>query len=67
MPRGKHYVETGLLQREGSDLVLQRDAGGRWRLDVGRDADALIGLRVCVQGARADFDLLDVTAITKAV
>lgn len=47
-------------------LVLQRDDGGRWRLDVGRRAESLLGRRVRVQGRRAGFDLLDVQQIDLA-
>jgi hypothetical protein len=63
MPRGTEHEESGLLLREGACLVLQRDDGGRWRLDVGRKADALLGRRVRVQGTRSGFDLLDVRRI----
>lgn len=63
MPRGTHHDETGLLMREGEFLVLQRDDGGRWRLDVGGRVDVLLGRRVRVQGTRSGFDLLDVRRI----
>jgi hypothetical protein len=63
MPRGTHHDETGLLLREGQWLVLQRDDGGRWRLDAGAKAVALLGRRVRVQGIRSGFDLLDVRRI----
>jgi len=63
MPRGTHHDEIGLLLREGRFLVLQRDDGGRWRLDVSPRADALLGRRVRVQGTRSGFDLLDVRQI----
>ena len=63
MPRGTHHDETGLLLREGQFLVLQRDDGGRWRLEAGARADALLGRRVRVEGTRNGFDLLDVRRI----
>lgn len=47
-------------------LILQRDDGGRWRLDAGRRADSLLGRRVRVQGTRSGFDLLDVQRIALA-
>jgi len=63
MPRGTQHDETGLLLREANDFVLERDDGGRWRLDVGRRAIELVGRRVRVQGTRSGFDLLDVRRI----
>lgn len=63
MPRGTQHDETGLLLREGQAFVLQRDDGGRWRLDVGVTAVDLLGRRVRVQGTRSGFDLLDVRRI----
>jgi hypothetical protein len=63
MPRGTHHEETGLLLREGQWLVLQRQDGGRWRLEAGSKAAALLGRRVRVQGTRSGFDLLDVRRI----
>lgn len=63
MPLGALHEETGLLLREGRWLVLCPDAGGTWRLDAGRKADALVGRRVRIVGRRADFDFLDVQSI----
>lgn len=63
MPHGTHHDEVGLLLREGQWLVLQRDDGGRWRLDTGSTAETLLGCRVRVQGTRSGFDLLDVRRI----
>ncbi len=63
MPRGTHHEETGLLLREGQDIILQRDDGGRWRLDPAPKALDLLGRRVRVQGIRSGFDLLDVRRI----
>lgn len=60
MPRGSRHIKTGLLAREGRWLVLQRDGGGRWRLDAGWKAWRLVGQRVRIEATRADFDLLDV-------
>ena len=66
MPRGSHHDETGLLLEDHGPLSLSRDAGGTWRLDVSPSAKRMVGCRVRVIGARADFDLLDVSQI-KAV
>jgi hypothetical protein len=63
MPLGKFYVEEGLLLRQRGGLILQRDDGGRWRLEADPDAEHMIGLRVRVEGVRSDFDVLDVSRI----
>lgn len=63
MPRGSRHDETGRLREERGQFTLDRDAGGSWRLDVQRGAKQLVGRRVRVVGTRAEFDLLDVTAI----
>lgn len=65
MPRGTKHCEAGLLMREHGWLVLARDDGGRWRLDVSARAEKLLGQRVVVEGVRSDFDLLDVTRINR--
>lgn len=62
MPIGSHHDETGWLNDDRGELVLRRDGGGRWRLDVGLvlgwRARKLVGRRVKVEGTRIDFDLL---------
>ena len=62
MPMGSLHDETGLLLTEGRSTILQRDAGGRWRLDLGwrcgLRARRLLGRRVRVVGVRDGFDLL---------
>ena len=63
LPIGTLHEETGWLAREGSWLVLMRDAGGRWRLDTIGRHDRLIGKRVRVSGIRGDYDILDVKRI----
>lgn len=65
MPLGSAHTETGLLLREGHWLILQRDDGGRWRLDISPRAERMLGRRVCVRGTRGDFDILDVTRIER--
>ena len=66
MPMGSEHDETGRLLREGVDLILQRDDGGRWRLDVRRRDAALLGRRVRVLGTRSGFDWLEVRRIELA-
>lgn len=63
MPMGAEHIEDGLLLREGSGIVLIRNDGGRWRLDVHPLNEALLGRRVRVHGVRSGFDLLDVRRI----
>ena len=65
MPIGKFHSEEGLLLRQRGQLILQRDAGGRWRLDTDPQAEELLGLRVRVEGVRSDFDLLEVSRIVR--
>ncbi|WP_370175246.1 DUF5818 domain-containing protein [Sphingobium abikonense] len=64
MPMGSSHDETGWLTEQDGRLILRRDGGGRWRLDVGFwlwwKTRKLIGKRVRVQGIRGEFDLLDV-------
>ncbi|WP_339348675.1 DUF5818 domain-containing protein [uncultured Sphingomonas sp.] len=60
MPIGSRHDETGLLLREGRALTLQRDGGGRWRLDAPHKLEKLSGCRVRVIGVRDGFDLLAV-------
>ena len=64
MPRGSHHDETGVIVRDGAQLVLLRDDGGRWRLDAPQYADEHIGRRARVVGVRSGFDLLDVTSVS---
>jgi hypothetical protein len=66
MPMGSEHDETGRLLREGANLILQRDDGGRWRLDVGRGHAGLLGRRVRVLGTRSGFDWLAVRRIELA-
>lgn len=63
MPRGRFHIEEGLLLRQRGDLILQRDDGGRWRLDGDAEAERMLGRRVRVEGIRSGFDLLEVTRI----
>lgn len=66
MPIGTFHIETGLLLQQRGGLILQRDDGGRWRLDADRDTEKFLGQRVRVEAIRSGFDLLDVSRITQA-
>lgn len=64
MPRWTRHVEEGLLLEQRGGLILQRDDGGRWRIDIDRSAaEKYLGQRVRVEGIRSEFDLLDVSRI----
>lgn len=63
MPRGVQVEEIGWLREADGDLVLQREEGGRWRLDASRDVRRLVGRKVRLTGIRAEFDLLDVQSV----
>jgi hypothetical protein len=65
MPKGTRHVETGLLLegQRPTNLILQRDDGGVWRLDARAAVWALVGRRVRIVSTRAGFDLLDVDHI----
>lgn len=65
MSLGSNHDEHGMLLREGRDLVLMRDDGGRWRLDADPGADKLLGHRVRVEGTRIGFDILSVTRLSQ--
>jgi hypothetical protein len=64
MPRGASVDETGLLLRDRG-LILRRDDGGTWRLDVRRLPVDLLGARVRIIGIRSGFDLVDVHRIER--
>jgi hypothetical protein len=68
MPKGKRYELFGSLLKDNrpTNLILQCDDGGVWRLDVDTAAWRFIGQRVHVIGFRADFDILDVYSIKPA-
>jgi hypothetical protein len=63
MPLGSFHSETGLLLRQRGKLILQRDAGGTWRLDADPEAAALLGCRVRIDGIRSEFDVLEVSRV----
>lgn len=65
MPMETRHQVTGLLLEQQGGLVLEVDGGGTWRLDAGRRAHRLLGLRVKVSGVRDEFDLLAVQRITR--
>lgn len=62
MPRGTRHVLTGTLRRTRLGYSLEMDGGGAWRLDFGTiwRVGRYVDRRVTVEGARSDFDLLDV-------
>ena len=66
MPLGSKHDETGRLLRERGAMVLERDIGGRWRLDADPSTERMLGQRVRVEGVRSGFDLLDVRRIRPA-
>ena len=66
MASGDGIDESGMLLREGGGFVLQRDAGGRWRLDLGRVPVDLVGKRVRVIGVEAGGGLVEVDGVRGA-
>ena len=60
MPLGSRHREEGMLLREGAWLILQRDDGGRWRLNGDPGLEKYLGLRVRIEGIRSGFDLIEV-------
>jgi hypothetical protein len=63
VPLGAIIREHGVLRREGLQLVLVVEGGGRWRLDMPRQGEALLGQLVALEGIRSGYDLLDVVEI----
>ena len=63
---GDAIDEAGMLLREGGGFVLQRDLGGRWRLDLHRVPVDLVGKRVRVVGFEAAAGLVDVEGVRSA-
>lgn len=65
MPRGTTHNIDGLLLSGNFYPVLRVDGGGQWRLDLPAKFRKLIGKRVRVEGTRSEFDMLDVSMVTK--
>ncbi|WP_416385196.1 DUF5818 domain-containing protein [Sphingomonas sp. LY54] len=63
MPIGSFHSETGLLLRQRGRLILQRDNGGRWRLEADAETEQYVGQRVEIEGIRSGFDVLDVVRL----
>ena len=63
MATGDAIEDAGMLLRDGGGFVLQRDQGGRWRLDLHRVPVDLVGKRVRVVGIEAADGLLDVDGV----
>lgn len=57
---GTRIEETGTLLRDGNAIVLRRDAGGRWALDMHRVTVELVDKRVCIQGIVVEDGIVDV-------
>lgn len=66
MSEGDAIDESGMLVRDGGGFVLQRDLGGRWRLDMRRVPVDLVGKRVRVVGFEAGEGLIDVDGVRAA-
>ncbi len=58
--------ETGLLVRDGAAFVLQRDAGGRWVLDLHRVPVDHVQKRVRVVGTLSDDGRVTVDGVSAA-
>lgn len=65
MPMGTRHEIVGLLLEDRSELVVEVDGGGTWRIDAGWRARRLLGQRVKVVGVRDGFDLLAVETIAR--
>ena len=66
MATGDAIDESGMLIRAGGGFVLQRDLGGRWRLDLSRVPVDLVGKRVRIVGQEAGDGLVDVDGVRAA-
>ncbi len=62
-PRGSLHTK-GLLPREQGALIIQRQGGGRWRLEADPGAEMMVGRRVLIDGSRSGFDVLEVSSAT---
>ncbi|MGK2910526.1 MAG: DUF5818 domain-containing protein [Sphingobium sp.] len=58
--------ETGRLIRDDAGFVLQRDAGGAWRLILNRVPVDLVEKRVRVQGVMAAPDIVEADGVAPA-
>ncbi|WP_246611155.1 DUF5818 domain-containing protein [Aquisediminimonas profunda] len=65
-PIGTLIDETGTLLSEQSGLVLRRDLGGRWKLDLHRVSMDHIGTRARITGVVVGKGLVDVDGIEPA-
>ncbi|MCE7795468.1 DUF5818 domain-containing protein [Sphingobium sufflavum] len=63
MSTGHPVTATGLLVREGGGFALQRDGGGRVRLDLLRTPVDHVEKRVRVTGVQVADDLVEVETI----
>ena len=66
MAQGDWIDETGMLLREGGGFVLQRDAGGRWQLALGRMPVDLVEKRVRIVGIDAGDGVVETEGVAPA-
>jgi hypothetical protein len=66
MAAGEAIEETGMLLRDGGGFALQRDAGGRWPLDLSRVPVDLVGKRVRIVGTETAAGRVDVDGVRAA-
>lgn len=65
MPLGTKHDESGVMLAERGQIFLQRDDGGRWRLETRKPISHLVGQRVRVKGVRDAFDILAASSIVR--
>lgn len=63
---GARVDEAGTLVRDGGAFYLQRDAGGRYRLELHRTPVDLVEKRVRVVGTLVGPDLLNADGVAPA-
>jgi hypothetical protein len=66
MTQGDPVDETGTLLREGGAFVLQRDAGGRYVLELRRVPVDHVAKRVRVRGVRGEGNVVIVEGVAAA-
>ena len=61
---GSRTDETGTLIRDGDAFHFRRDLGGRYRLELRRAPDDLVGQRVRLVGTLVGADLVSADGVT---